>query len=103
MAPAKESATYRDRERGDGVRVLLAENDAALQRLIAAELRNANDVSTVVEADDGASAVSRALHTHTHPHVPLFDNQTPRLSDIDPVLQLRKQQLALLSKSTVRG
>jgi hypothetical protein len=40
MAPAQENATYLDRARGDSVRVLLAEYDAALRQLFAALCSN---------------------------------------------------------------
>jgi DNA-binding response OmpR family regulator len=101
MAPAQENATYLDRARGDNVRVLLAEYDTALRQLFAGRFRNANDVSMVVEGEDGASAGGRTLHTH--PHAPVFDNHLPRLSGIDAALQLRKLQLALCSNSAVRA
>jgi DNA-binding NarL/FixJ family response regulator len=101
MASAQEHATYLDRANGDGVRVLLAEYDAALRQIFAPLLRHANDVSICVEGEDGASALGRALHTHAHAAV--FDNQRPRLSGIDAALQLRKLQPALRSNSAVRA
>jgi CheY-like chemotaxis protein len=101
MAPAQKDATYLDRARGDGVRVLLAEDDAAPRQLFAALLRNANGVSMVVEGEDGASAVARALHTH--PHAAVFDNHMPRLSGIDAALQLRKLRPALRSNCAMRA
>lgn len=93
MAVAHERTTHLDRARGDGVRVLLAEDDPALRRLIATLLLDATGVSMVVEAEDGASAVTGALHTH--PHLAVFDNHMPRLSGIDAALELRKLQPAL--------
>jgi len=93
MADAQESTTYLDRARGAGVRVLLAEDDEALRKLFAALLRDADGVSMVVEAEDGASAVALALDTH--PHVAVFDNHMPRLSGIDAALELRQLQPAL--------
>jgi DNA-binding NarL/FixJ family response regulator len=101
MAPALENATYLDRARGDGVRVLRAEGDAALRQLFVALLRNANGVSMILEGQDGASAEARALHAH--PHAAVFDNLVPRLSDIDAAVQLRKLQPALRSNSAVRA
>jgi DNA-binding NarL/FixJ family response regulator len=101
MALVQEDATYLDRH-GDGVRVLLAAYDAARRQVFAALLRHAKDVSKVVEGEDGgASAVGRALHTH--PHAAVFDNEMPRLSGIDAVLQLRKLEPALRSHSAVRA
>jgi hypothetical protein len=90
MAPAQENATYLDRARGDGVRVLRAEGDAALRELFAALLRNANGVSMILEGQDGASAA-------------VFDKHMPRLSGIDAAVQLRKLQAALRSNSAVRA
>jgi CheY-like chemotaxis protein len=101
MEPAQEGATYRNRARSDGVRILLAEDDVALRRLFAAPSRNGNGVSMVVEAEDHASAAARALYTY--PHVAVFDNHMPCLSGIDAALHLRKQQLAFRLNSAVRG
>ena len=100
MAPAQENATYLDRARGDSVRVLLAEYDTALRQLFAALLRNANDVSMVVEGEDGASTGGRDLHTH---RAPVFANHMPRLSGIYAAHELRKLQLALCSNSAMRA
>jgi hypothetical protein len=101
MAPAQENATYLDRARGDSIWVLLAEHDVALRRFFAALLRNADDVSIVVEGEDGASTGGRALHTH--PRAPVFANHMPRLSGIYAALELRKLQLALCSNSAMRA
>jgi DNA-binding NarL/FixJ family response regulator len=101
MTPEQEDATYLDPAHGDGVRVLFAECDVALRQVFAALLKNANDVSIVVEGEDGASAVGLALQRN--PRAAVFDNQTPRLSGIDAALQLRKLQQALRSNSAVRA
>jgi DNA-binding NarL/FixJ family response regulator len=101
MAPAQEHATYLDRARGDCVRLLLAEGDAALRHLFAALLRNANGVSMALEGEDGVSAVARAVHTH--PHAAVFENHMPRLSGIHAALQLTKLQPASRSTSAVRA
>jgi DNA-binding NarL/FixJ family response regulator len=101
MAPAQENATYRDRARGDGVQVLLAEDDAALRMPFVPLLRHTNGVTMVVEGKDGASAGAHAVHTY--PRVAVFDSHMPRLTDIDAALPLRKQQLALHLNSAARG
>jgi hypothetical protein len=101
MARAQENATYLDRARGDSIWVLLAEHDLALRQFFAAPLRNADDVSIVVEREHGASTGGRALHTH--PRAPVFANHMPRLSGIYAVLELRKLQLALCSNSAMRA
>ena len=101
MAPAQENTTYLDRARGDSIWSLLAGHDVASRQFFAALLRNAGDVSIVVDGEDGASAVGRALHTH--PHAAFFGNQMPCLSGIDAALQLRKLQPALRSNSAVRA
>jgi DNA-binding NarL/FixJ family response regulator len=101
MAPVQEDATYLDRAYCDGVRVLLAEYDATLRQILRPLLRHGNDVSIVVDGEDGTAAVGRALHTH--PHAAVFDNQMPRLSGIDAALHLGKLQPALRSNSAVRA
>jgi DNA-binding NarL/FixJ family response regulator len=101
MAPAQENATYLDRTRGDSIWVLLAEHEVARRQFFATLLRNADDVSIVVEGEDGASTGGRALHTH--PRAPVFANHVPRLSGIYAALELRKLQLALCSTSAMRA
>jgi hypothetical protein len=99
MAPAQENATYLDRTRGDSIWVLLAEHEVARRQFFATLLRNADDVSIVVEGEDGASTGGRPLHTH--PRAPVFANHVPRLSGIYAALGLRKLQLALCSTSAM--
>jgi DNA-binding NarL/FixJ family response regulator len=101
MAPAQENATYLDRARGDSIWVLLAEHDVALRQFFAALLRNADDVSIVVEGEDGASTGGRGLHTH--PRAPVFANHMPRLSGIYAAHELRQLQLALCSNPVMRA
>jgi CheY-like chemotaxis protein len=77
----------------DGIRVLLAEDDAHIRTLFATLLQQTAGVSLVLEAPDGADALARALQTH--PHVAVFDFRMPRLDGIDAALALHTLQPAV--------
>jgi CheY-like chemotaxis protein len=73
-----------------GIRVLLAEDDAALRLDFAALLCHAEGVSSVLEAHDGADAVHIARHLR--PEVAVLDLTMPRLSGVEAAARLAAQQ-----------
>jgi len=72
------------------IRVLLADDDAALRLRFAALLGRAKGVSSVVEAEDGADAVQ--IGALLRPEVVVLDLNMPRLSGVEAAARLAAEQ-----------
>lgn len=72
---------------GAGVSVLIADDDERVRDLIAAVLHDCADVSSVIEAGDGADAIRLGLQLR--PALALLDLNMPRLDGVDVAITLR--------------
>jgi DNA-binding NarL/FixJ family response regulator len=71
------------------IKVLLAEDQRLLRKLLSEHLRNAKDFQVVGEASDGREAVR--LAERTRPHVALLDYDMPLLSGGEAARQIRQR------------
>lgn len=71
------------------IRVLLADDHAAIRAGLAMILGGAEGIEVVAEAADGAEALEKA-HA-THPEVAVLDLSMPRLSGLEVVRRLREE------------
>lgn len=67
------------------VRVVIADDDPSLRRLLAAVL--SDEGFEVIQAEDGEEAI--ALIEHHHPDVAILDYKMPRLSGLDVIRRVR--------------
>src|SRR5438046_2299149 len=76
------------------VQLLLADDDALMRSLLASRARETVDVTTVLEAADGAEAVQLGLRER--PQIALVDVNMPKLGGIEVALTLRELQPQML-------
>jgi two-component system response regulator NreC len=88
LAPAAGSPGYFARPETP-IRVVLADDHAAVRRNLRLLLDGEDDVQVIAEAAD-MSTVARHMHGHL-PHVLVLDREMPNGSSIDAISRLREQ------------
>jgi CheY-like chemotaxis protein len=89
--PDNERSAVRAAARG--VRVLVADDDAALRMFYVCVIRKIDGVSSVVAAEDGAAAERLARDLPLH--VAILDLNMPRLDGVETATRLRAMQPSL--------
>ncbi len=69
------------------MRILIADDHAAIRGMISAYLRTRSDVALVLEAVDGVDVVEQAQHAH--PDVVLVDVRMPRKNGLDAAREIK--------------
>lgn len=87
-AGAVNGTERQGRQAGDGVRVLLADDEAMIRAGVRAILGSAPDIEVVAEAADGREAVELTLRHR--PDVVLLDIRMPRLDGLGAAAELRR-------------